>query len=66
MYESDGLEPHTRLSCNLADQTPGVRRLVPDMPPIPVPIWLVTHRELQSSPRIRLVQSILAEELSRM
>ena len=50
----------------VADRTPGVRRLVPDMAPIPVPIWLVTHRDLQSSPRIRLVQSILAEELSRM
>ncbi|WP_256473406.1 hypothetical protein [Bradyrhizobium sp. 170] len=43
-----------------------MRRLVPDMAPIPVPIWLVTHRDLQSSPRIRLMQSILAEELSRM
>jgi DNA-binding transcriptional LysR family regulator len=50
----------------VADRTPGVRRLVPGMAPIPVPIWLVTHRDLQSSPRIRLVQSILAEELSRM
>jgi hypothetical protein len=31
-----------------------------------VPIWLVTHQELQSSPRIRLVEAIVAEELARM
>lgn len=50
----------------VAARTPGVRNLLPEMPPIPVPIWLVTHQELQSSPRIRLVQRILAEELARM
>lgn len=50
----------------VADRTPGVRRLVPDMAPIPVPVWLVTHRELERSPRIRLVQEILAEELSML
>ncbi|MFN3854729.1 MAG: substrate-binding domain-containing protein [Phreatobacter sp.] len=50
----------------VADRTPGVRRLVPDMAPISVPIWLVTHRELERSPRIRLVQAILAEELSML
>lgn len=50
----------------IADRTPGVTRLLPDMPPIPVPIWLVTHAELQASPRIRVVQQILAEELARM
>ncbi|WP_439575849.1 LysR family transcriptional regulator [Phreatobacter sp.] len=50
----------------VADRTPGVRRVAPDLPPIPVPVWLVTHRELEQSPRIRLVQAILAEELSRL
>ena len=50
----------------VAEQTPGVVNLLPDMVPIPVPIWLVTHQELQSSPRIRLVQAIMAEELARM
>lgn len=50
----------------IADRTPGVLNLLPDMPPISVPIWLVTHQELQSSPRIRTVQTILAEELARM
>ncbi|WP_309628000.1 LysR family transcriptional regulator [Brevundimonas sp.] len=50
----------------IAERTPGVVNLLPDMTPIPVPIWLVTHQELQSSPRIRMVQTILAEELARL
>ena len=58
-----GVAPMLR---EIADRTPGVTRLVPDMPPICVPIWLVTHAEMQSSPRIRLVQGILAEELARI
>ena len=31
--------------------------------PIPVLVWLVTHREMQSSRRIRLVFDLLAEAL---
>jgi DNA-binding transcriptional LysR family regulator len=50
----------------IAERTPGVERLLPDMPPIPVPVWLVTHRELHTSRRIRFVHDLLAEELSRM
>lgn len=50
----------------IAERTPGVRRLLPELPAIRVPIWLVTHVELQATPRIRLVQSILADELARM
>ena len=50
----------------VAERTPGVLKLLPDMTPIAVPIWLVTHQELQSSPRIRVVNRILAEELARM
>jgi DNA-binding transcriptional LysR family regulator len=50
----------------VAERTPGVMNLLPDMTPIVVPIWLVTHQELQSSPRIRVVHRILAEELARM
>lgn len=50
----------------VAERTPGVINLLPDMAPIPVPIWLVTHQELESSPRIRMVHAILAEELARM
>ena len=50
----------------VAKQTSGIVKLLPDMAPICVPIWLVSHRELQASPRIRLVHKILAEELARL
>ena len=50
----------------IADRTPGVINLLPSLTPIAVPIWLVAHQEMQSSPRIRMVQTILAEELARV
>ena len=50
---------------DVADQTPGVECVLPDLDPIPVPVWLVTHRELHTSRRIRLVFDVLAESLSK-
>ena len=50
----------------VAERTPGVTRLPLDLPGITVPIWLVTHQGLEASPRIRLVQRIVSEELARM
>ncbi|WP_245943869.1 LysR family transcriptional regulator [Acuticoccus kandeliae] len=50
----------------IAERTDGMVRLVPEMDPIRVPLWLITHQALAPSPRIRLVQQILAEELSRL
>ncbi len=44
---------------------PELERVLPDFGPIPVPIWLVTHRELHTSRRIRLVFDILASELAK-
>jgi DNA-binding transcriptional LysR family regulator len=58
-----GIAPMQR---EVADRTPDVRRLSLDIPPIVFPVWLITHRGLASSPRIRLVQKILSEELARM
>lgn len=58
-----GVAPMLR---EIAECRPGVTRLLPELPAIHVPIWLVTHVELQATPRIRLVQGILAEELARM
>lgn len=49
----------------IAERTPGIIRLLPSLPGTPVPVWLVSHRELRTSPRIRLVFEILAEELRR-
>jgi len=37
---------------------------VPGVPAIPIPMWLVTHRELHTSRRIRLVFDALAEHLA--
>lgn len=58
-----GVAPMLR---EVAERTPEVVRLLPDLPPIPVPVWLVTHREMRTSRRIRLVHDVLAEALSRV
>lgn len=42
---------------------PDLERVCSDLPPIPVPVWLVTHRELHTSRRIRLVFDTIAEML---
>ena len=41
--------------------TPGIEPVLPELDPFPVPIWLVSHRELHTSRRIRLVFDLLAE-----
>ncbi|MEM9055298.1 MAG: LysR family transcriptional regulator [Pseudomonadota bacterium] len=43
---------------------PRIRPILPDLITLPVPLWLVTHRELHTSRRIRVVYDILAEELA--
>lgn len=49
----------------IAERMPGMVRLLPELPGTPVPVWLVSHRELHTSRKVRLVFDILAEELSR-
>ncbi|MEQ8403342.1 MAG: LysR family transcriptional regulator [Roseitalea porphyridii] len=48
----------------IAEMTPDIVPLLPDHPPAPVPIWLVSHRELRTSRRIRIVFDALAEALA--
>jgi DNA-binding transcriptional LysR family regulator len=48
----------------IGDSEPGVRRVLPKMTPLPIPVWLVCHRELQTSRRIRLVFDRIAETLT--
>lgn len=48
----------------VGDAEPRVRRVLPKLPPIPIPVWLVCHRELHTSRRIRLVFDRIAEELA--
>lgn len=49
----------------VGDAEPRVRRVLPKLPPIPVPVWLATHREMHTSRRIRVVFDLLAEGLGR-
>lgn len=49
---------------NFGDAEPRVRRVLPDFPPLIFPIWLVAHRELNTSRRVRVVFDLLAEELA--
>lgn len=53
------------MSRDIGERTEGVVDLFPQMEPPRFPVWLVTHRELRTSRRIRLVYEILAEELAR-
>lgn len=48
----------------IARTCPDMQPVLPDHPPIRFPVWLTTHRELHTSPRIRLVFDVLAELLS--
>ena len=48
----------------LCDAEPTVEKVLPALPPLQFPIWLVTHRELQTSRRIRLVFDRLAQGLA--
>nr|WP_293257143.1 LysR family transcriptional regulator [Nannocystis sp.] len=49
----------------VGDAEPRVRRVLPKLPTIPVPVWLATHREMHTSRRIRVVFDLLAEGLGR-
>ncbi|MNU07731.1 hypothetical protein D3C72_2534650 [compost metagenome] len=47
----------------IARKTPGMVRVLDDLPPVRFPIWLVSHRELRTSRRIRVVFEALAAGL---
>ncbi len=53
------------LDSQIGDADPIVSRVLPDLDPLIFPIWLVSHRELTTSRRIRRVYDFLAEELRR-
>lgn len=48
----------------IGDAEAKVTRVLPDLAPLMFPIWLVAHRELNTSRRIRLVFDLLAKELA--
>ncbi|MFO0734563.1 MAG: hypothetical protein U0270_01725 [Labilithrix sp.] len=47
----------------MGDAEPLVERVLPSMPAIPVQMWLVSHRELYTSRRVRVVFDLLLEHL---
>lgn len=47
----------------VGEEEPLVEPVLPDMEPIEYPVWLVAHRDLMTSRRVRLVFDRLAEEL---
>ncbi|HIP77178.1 MAG TPA: LysR family transcriptional regulator [Kiloniellaceae bacterium] len=47
-----------------AELFPDLEPVLPSLTPFPVPTWLVTHRELRTSRRIRVVFDHLAEALA--
>lgn len=53
------------LDAHIGDADPAVTRVLPDLEPLVFPIWLVAHRELTTSRRIRMVYDFLARELAR-
>lgn len=48
----------------VAQRDPDVLRVLDEVPPVVFPIWLVTHRELRTARRIRIVFELLAEALA--
>ncbi|MCG3268090.1 LysR family transcriptional regulator [Yoonia sp. I 8.24] len=53
------------LDAFIGDAEPAVVRVLPNLEPLRFPIWLVAHRELSTSRRIRRVYDFLAAELKR-
>ena len=53
------------MAADIGDAEPGVVRVLPGVDPLVFPVWLVTHREVHTSRRVRLVFDLLASELAR-
>lgn len=52
------------MSKDIAATRPELELVLPDLPPFDIPVWLVTHRELHTSRRIRIVFDLIAEHVS--
>lgn len=50
---------------DIGDREPLVTRVLPDLEPLSIPVWLVAHREVHTSRRVRLVYDLMAKELTR-
>lgn len=54
------------LDGHIGDKEAKVVQVLPDMPPLIFPIWLVAHRELNTNRRVRMVFDLLAAELKKL
>jgi len=52
------------MDAEVAAKSPELEKILPEHLHVTYPVWLVTHREVHTSPRIRLVFDLLAEALS--
>lgn len=48
---------------DIAARSDAMVQVLPDLPPIEVPFWIVTHARLYHAPRIRLVRDVLRDVL---
>ncbi|PCJ84358.1 MAG: LysR family transcriptional regulator [Hyphomicrobiales bacterium] len=53
------------MQSDVGDHESVVRRVLPDLEPLTFPVWLVAHRELSTSRRMRMVFDLLAKELAK-
>lgn len=53
------------MSRHIGDRSPAMVRVLRDAPSLSFPVWLVTHRELHTSAKIRLVYDALADLILR-
>ncbi|MEO1551280.1 MAG: LysR family transcriptional regulator [Pseudomonadota bacterium] len=51
------------LDARIGDTDPDLVRACPGLAPVPFPVWLVAHRQVQTAPRLRLVWDALARGL---
>lgn len=54
------------LPCFIADQHPDLVRLHPVMPEFSTGLWLLTHADLKTSPRVRAFMDFGASEIARL
>ena len=52
-------------STYVGSSDPDIKRILPDLPSPPLPVWLTVHREIRSSKKIRLVYDYLAHAISQ-
>jgi len=53
------------MAADIGDAEPDVVQVLPDLDPIVIPVWLVTHRDVHTSRRVRLVYDLMAKQLAQ-